>query len=105
MEIKKEVLDSVMKTFDGLNAEHITGPFTIRRGLALAMDQFVSGRSPEDSLKAADILERIMRENEPLQLKAEDIVTLKRLAASNMPPSIFKQLHEVLEPSGETKDP
>ena len=103
MEIKKQELDRIMEAPFGSNAYLDGKPLTIKMSLAIAANQLVQGRSPKEAVEAANLFDRINEANGSLHLEAEEVVFLKKMAAASTAPSIYKQLHKVLE--SETEDP
>ena len=106
MEIKKQELDRVMEAPFGSDAYLEGEPLTVKKSLAIAANQLVQGRSPKEVMEAANLFDRINEANGSLHLEVEEAAFLKKMAAASTAPSIYKQLHRVLESeTEEIEDP
>lgn len=97
MILTQEELAVLLRTHEGNEVKWEGVAMDLRRGLARAADLIVSDRTPEKVMKASALLERICADGD-LRLQAEDIVELKKLAVPCFPPSVYRQIHEALEP-------
>ncbi len=75
----------------------------MRGALAHAANLLVQGMTPEKSLKAASLMEKLMADNQAVCLEAEEIVSLKINAAQCLVPYVYRQIHDVLEPPAKPK--
>ena len=102
MILTQKELAVLLRTHEGGEVKSDGVAMDLRRGLARAADVTVPDRSPDKVMKAAALLERISTDGD-LRLEAEDIVELKKLAVPCFPPSVYRQIHEALEPPSKPK--
>ncbi len=99
MEIARQDLDRILNLHNGRDADLGDGPLSVRMALAHAANTLVEGMKPEQSLKAARLIDKLLADIEDtVHLEAEEIVSLKKNAAQCLAPYVYRQVHEVLEP-------
>ena len=107
MEISKEVLNRVLNNHDGkpFMFDQGGGPITPKKAFIFALDLVTQGATKDSSLKTAALVDRIAASGSSLNLEAEDVSLLK----ANMPlvfrPTLFRQLHDIVEPPASPIDP
>lgn len=98
MEVTQFELARILKVHTGQPANLGNGPLSVRAALTHAADLTVQGMTPETSLKAASLVEKLMADNQAVRLEAEEVVSLKKNAAQCLAPYVYRQIHNVLEP-------
>lgn len=98
MEISGEALDTALLDNDGQMATQGSITLTVRRVLIMVADTAILGRPPEDTMKAAALVKRIASANGSLHLKSEEVASILKQGSGMMPPSVFEQFHNILEP-------
>lgn len=109
MEISSEVLDTALLDNDGQIATQGNITLTVRRVLIMVADTTIPGRPPEDTMKAAVLVKRIANADSSLHLKSDEVTSILNQGSGMMPPTVFAQFHNILEPppsgEGEEEDP
>ncbi|KKN44070.1 hypothetical protein LCGC14_0696760 [marine sediment metagenome] len=98
MEIARQDLDRILKVYTGSDASIGEGPLSARMALSHAANLLVQGMTPQDSLNAANLIDKLMVNGQAVCLEAEEIVSLKKNAAQCFAPFVFRQIHNILEP-------
>lgn len=106
MEILKEVLNRSLNNHDGrpFTFEGGGGPITPKKAFIFALDLVVQGATKDSALKTAGLIDRIASTNFSLSLEAEEVALIKKNSASVFKPTLFRQLHDILEPPASPVD-
>lgn len=100
MEITKEVLDKVLLTREGnpFMFDGGGGPITPRKAFEFALDLVVPGATKDSALETDELIDQIHCEVRNLDLTSEDVSLIKRNSALVFRPTLFRLLHDILEP-------
>ena len=100
MEIQKEILDGVLLNREGqpFMFDGGRGPVTPRKAFEFALELVAPGATKESSLEIAELIDRVFSSGSNFHLTAEDVAQIKKNAVLVFRPTLFRQLHDILEP-------
>lgn len=100
MEISREILDEALFNREGnpFMFDGNGGPITPRKAFNFALDLVLPGATKDSALETAELIDRIVCSNSNLHLTAENVALIKKNTALVFRPTLFRLLHDIVEP-------